>query len=318
MTRWTWKRIISSSIITVLLCLNISLTAHAETDEDLLEVYGKSSNSAVKQDIAAQINQYETTIQNLEMVSELNEIYNTMTDNYNEYQREYYSKIQNTVQEYADDNNEIKSKFKSDIETMSIKELMNMDNEYKSNISRMNDLISSMNNVHFSTDYLQTDYDLSDLYNNIDMLTKEYESAVDATEIGDVHSIQWIVNEPYYVTSNYGYRIDPITGSNITFHSGTDFRCPENTEVRALFSGKVIDVGYSKSSGNYVTIQSSDKIKYFICHLNKSLVSKDDYVNQYDVIALSGSTGARSTGPHLHLALFINGATYDVTKLFTE
>jgi murein DD-endopeptidase MepM/ murein hydrolase activator NlpD len=88
--------------------------------------------------------------------------------------------------------------------------------------------------------------------------------------------------------------------------------------VRALFDGKVIDVGYSQSSGNYITIQSSDKIKYFICHLNESLVEKGDYVNQYDVIALSGATGNKCTGPTLHLALFINGATYDVTKLFSS
>ena len=59
-----------------------------------------------------------------------------------------------------------------------------------------------------------------------------------------------------------------------------------------------------------------DNIKYFICHCSEIYVTVGQQVNQYDIIASSGNTGSRTTGPHLHLALYINGVTYDVSKLF--
>lgn len=294
------------------------ITTYAETDEDLLERYNKSSGSLVRQQISEEISDIEESIANIERKQELNEIYNQIVDSYNEEQVKTYKTIQNTVKVYAGQNDDISTQIHDNIETLSITELKNLDASYKANLFKMEEVVQYMNNVHISEDYRKTDYDLSDLYSSIATLNQEYEDAIDAEEIGDVKNIKWIMDEEYHVTSKYGYRVDPYSQAKITYHAGTDFRCPEGTEVKALFDGTVIDVGFSKSSGNYVTVQSSDRVKYYICHLKQALVNKGDKIKQYDVIALSGSTGSRCTGPHLHMALFLNGATYDVAQLFEE
>lgn len=292
------------------------ISVYAETDEDLLEIYGKSSNSIIRQEIINQISDVNMNIQSVERTKELNERYNRIIDKYNEEQWKQYARISNTVDEYLLDNNSIKEEFKDNLSDISITDLKKLDARYKANISKANELVEQLDTVYISTDYKNTDFDLTDLYSAMDELSIQYNEAVDATEIGDVKNIHWIANNEYYVTSKFGYRVDPISGAKIQYHAGSDFRCPANTEVGALFDGVVIDTGFAASSGNYVTVQSGDRIKYYYCHLNDVLVSKGDKVNQYDIIALSGNTGYRSTGPHLHIALYINGVAYDPTQLF--
>lgn len=310
------KRFVAT-LLSLVMFMSFGITSYAtETDEDLLEIYGKSSNSVIKSELEQEMNTIEDTISSIEETKKRNEIYNQIVDSYNEEQTKQFNLIQNTVQSYVADNKAIIERFDTDLEDLTITELKNLDQSYKTNISKMNEVLSTMDNVSTVTDYERTDYDLSDLYASMMTLSNQYSEAVDATEIGDVHNIKWVMNNDMYITSKFGYRVDPYSGTKITYHAGTDFRAAEETPIKALFSGEVIDVGTSPTGGNYVTIQSSDRVKYFMCHLKESLVSKGDKVNQYDIIALSGSTGSRCTGPHLHLALYINGAVYDVSKLF--
>lgn len=316
MMRTLNKHLICCLTLCLLLSNHFVLSVQAETDEDLLEIYGKSSNSPIRQNILAQMTEVNDDIQNVERTKQLNERYNNVVDNYNSEQQKQYSKISNTVEKYLSDNASIKEEFDSNLSTMSISDLKRLDSQYKANVSKANEIVAQLDNVYLVADYRNTDFDLSDLYLAMDDLSDQYNQAVDATEIGDVSNIHWVVNNDYYVTSKFGYRVDPISGAKIQYHAGADFRCPLNSEVGALFDGTVIDTGYAASSGNYVTVQSSDRIKYYYCHLNKVLVNKGDKVNQYDIIAISGNTGYRSTGPHLHIALYINGVVYDPTQLF--
>ncbi len=102
------------------------------------------------------------------------------------------------------------------------------------------------------------------------------------------------------ITSDYGERIDPITGKK-SFHNGVDLRAAEGEEAFAMMFGQVVKVGSDKRSGNYVILQHGDfTVSY--CHLSKILVQKDEFVSAGDVIGLVGSTG-RVTGSHLHLIL---------------
>lgn len=303
-------------IFSVILTLNMGITAYAETDEDLLEIYGKSSRSEVKQNIETQIVSIENNIKDIERIKEKNEKHNDLIDMYNEVQESRYKVINNTVKKYIDRNVNIKEEFLSDLESMSISDLKKLDSEFKSNVVKMDDIVASLDNITYLENYRNTDFDLEELYLTVDSLWKKWDTAIDATEIGDVKNIQWIMPNEYKVTSKFGYRVDPLSGSKITYHTGADFKCDIGTPIGALFNGVVIDTSYSASSGKYITVQSSDRVKYFYCHLDEVFVNNGDTVVQGDIIANSGNTGYRSTGPHLHLSLYINGAVYDPCKLF--
>ena len=102
------------------------------------------------------------------------------------------------------------------------------------------------------------------------------------------------------ITSPYGYRIDPFTRKR-AFHSGIDLRA--NYEpAYAITYGEVIRVGNDKRSGNYVTIRHGS-LTLSYCHLSQSLVAKGTNVRPGTPIGITGNTGSRSTGPHLHLTL---------------
>ena len=102
------------------------------------------------------------------------------------------------------------------------------------------------------------------------------------------------------ITSPYGYRIDPFTRKR-AFHSGIDLRA--NYEpAYAITYGEVIRVGYDKRSGNYVTIRHGS-LTLSYCHLSQSLVTKGTQGRPGTPIGITGNSGSRSTGPHLHLTL---------------
>ena len=107
----------------------------------------------------------------------------------------------------------------------------------------------------------------------------------------------------WYITSRYGYRWGRL-------HAGTDVGVPIGTTVRASRAGQVIVSGWVGGYGNCVMIDHGDGVTTVYGHLNECLVSVGQYVNQGETIALSGNTG-RSTGPHLHFEIRINGAAVD-------
>lgn len=106
-------------------------------------------------------------------------------------------------------------------------------------------------------------------------------------------------NDTLFVTSPYGYRADPFIGKR-KFHSGTDFRtCSEN--VLAMMPGRIEDIGYKKSLGNYIEISHGDfTVTYG--HLHTVIGRKGDYLHAGQSVGISGSTG-RSTGEHLHVSV---------------
>lgn len=107
------------------------------------------------------------------------------------------------------------------------------------------------------------------------------------------------------VTSTYGYRWGRL-------HAGTDVGVPIGTTVRASRSGQVVTAGWVGGYGNCVMIDHGDGIWTVYGHLSEITVSVGQYVNQGDQIALSGNTG-RSTGPHLHFEVRVNGSAVDAT-----
>ena len=106
------------------------------------------------------------------------------------------------------------------------------------------------------------------------------------------------------VTSEFGYRIDPISGQS-DGHSGMDLAVPQGTPVRAALSGTVIVAGYEGSYGNYVMIEHANNLRTVYAHCSQLTVHSGQQVQAGTVVALSGATG-RVTGPHLHFEVRVN------------
>ncbi|AKO64801.1 peptidase M23 [Methylophilales bacterium MBRSG12] len=115
-----------------------------------------------------------------------------------------------------------------------------------------------------------------------------------------------------YRSSSYGWRIDPMLGVR-SFHEGLDFSAAEGDDIKATASGIVIAAGKAPDYGNYVKIKHGGGIETRYAHASKLLVKKGDLVNKDQVIALVGNTG-RSTGPHLHYEIRLNGRSLDPRK----
>lgn len=89
-------------------------------------------------------------------------------------------------------------------------------------------------------------------------------------------------------------------------HQGIDIGIPVGTDVMAAESGTITTSGWSNSYGWYVIINHGNNITSLYAHNSQLLVKINDYVEKGAIIAKSGSTG-KSTGPHLHFEIKING-----------
>lgn len=100
-------------------------------------------------------------------------------------------------------------------------------------------------------------------------------------------------------------RLHPVT-KQISPHNGTDFAVSKGTPVLAAGDGEVVIAKYSGSAGNFIAIRHGRQYTTRYMHLDKIQVKPGQQVRKGDQIGLSGNTG-RSTGPHLHYELHIDG-----------
>lgn len=108
------------------------------------------------------------------------------------------------------------------------------------------------------------------------------------------------------VTSEFGYRRDPFTGER-KGHAGMDLAVPTGTSVRAALPGTVTVSAYNRGGyGYYVMIDHGNGLSTLYGHNSQLLARVGQTVEAGDIIALSGSTG-RSTGPHVHFEVRVNG-----------
>ncbi len=115
------------------------------------------------------------------------------------------------------------------------------------------------------------------------------------------------VAEP--VSSVFGKR-RLLNGQPRAPHSGTDFRSPAGTSVRALSSAQVVLVEELFYTGRTVVLDHGEGLFSVYAHLSASTVQAGEAVSVGEVIGKVGSTG-RSTGPHLHLSVRLLGARVD-------
>ncbi len=118
-----------------------------------------------------------------------------------------------------------------------------------------------------------------------------------------------------YYSSNFGYRLDPITGRS-TVHTGVDLIAPPGTPVVAAAGGVVATVAYVAEYGNIVDIDHDNGLTSRYAHLSKSVVRVGDVVMKGQKIALVGNTG-RTTGPHLHFEVREKGIPLNPNKFLS-
>ena len=106
-----------------------------------------------------------------------------------------------------------------------------------------------------------------------------------------------------YISSYYGLR-------NGEFHLGIDFAANSGSDVLAAASGTVTAAGSHSTMGNYIIISHGNGVRTIYMHASRLYVSPGTWVSAGQTIMAVGSTG-RSTGPHLHFQIEIDGSAYN-------
>ena len=106
--------------------------------------------------------------------------------------------------------------------------------------------------------------------------------------------------------SGVGMRSNPFGGSSTEYHKGQDISAPSGTPVLATADGNVVIAGWLRGYGQVVYIDHGNGITTRYGHLSRIDVTVGQTMKQGQQLGLVGSTG-RSTGPHLHYEVRING-----------
>lgn len=115
-----------------------------------------------------------------------------------------------------------------------------------------------------------------------------------------------------YNSSSFGWRLDPFNGHK-AFHEGLDFTAAAGTPIYAAAGGIVTVAEQTPDYGKIVKIDHGSGLETRYAHASLLLVKPGERVEKGQVVAQVGSTG-RSTGPHLHYEIRLNGNPLDPRK----
>ncbi len=122
-------------------------------------------------------------------------------------------------------------------------------------------------------------------------------------------TLQWPLPVAGTITSQFGHRVDPITGE-VSSHTGTDIACAEGTPILAAADGTVTVANgldsWGGSYGYYIQIDHGGGIETLYAHCSSICVTPGQQVQAGQVIGYVGHTG-RATGSHLHFEVRANG-----------
>ncbi len=119
-----------------------------------------------------------------------------------------------------------------------------------------------------------------------------------------------------WVSSGFGYRVSPFTGAR-EFHQGLDIATRRDTPIVAPADGTVTFAGRRGRLGKAMVIDHGNGMLTRYGHLNKCLVKRGTCVRRGEKIALVGNTG-RSTAPHLHYEVYLNGLPLNPKKYILD
>ena len=131
-------------------------------------------------------------------------------------------------------------------------------------------------------------------------------------------NLQWPLPVAGTITSQFGYRVDPITGE-VSSHTGTDIACAEGTPILAAADGTVTVANgldsWGGSYGYYIQIDHGGGLETLCAHCSSICVTTGQQVQAGEVIGYVGHTG-RATGSHLHLEVWVDRSRKDAMSFF--
>ncbi len=135
-------------------------------------------------------------------------------------------------------------------------------------------------------------------------------------KLASIPAIQPVSNKQLNrIASGFGMRIDPVYGTP-KMHRGLDFTAPQGTPIYAAGDGSIKLAGYSEGGyGNHVIINHGYGYETLYGHMVRVKVRAGQKVKRGEVIGWVGSTG-KSTGPHVHYEVHINGQEVDPVYFF--
>ena len=133
-------------------------------------------------------------------------------------------------------------------------------------------------------------------------------------------ALQWPLTVPGTITSQFGYRTDPISGET-SYHNGTDIAAPEGSPILAAAGGTVTIANaldsWGGSYGYYVKLDHGNGLETLYAHCSSICITTGQQVKAGQVIGYVGQTG-RATGSHLHFEVYQNGQRIDALTYFTS
>ena len=131
-------------------------------------------------------------------------------------------------------------------------------------------------------------------------------------------TLQWTLPVAGTITSQFGHRVDPITGE-VSSHTGTDIACAEGTPILAAADGIVTVANgldsWGGSYGYYIQIDHGGGLETLYAHCSSICVTTGQQVQAGQVIGYVGHTG-RVTGNHLHFETRLSGSRINPIDFF--
>lgn len=183
------------------------------------------------------------------------------------------------------------------------KELVKVSNMNEDEMGK--DLLFQLNNLDARIAYQYKSY------NGIEKLIKNQDE-----KLASIPAIQPVSNKQLSrIASGFGMRIDPVYGTP-KMHKGLDFTAPQGTPIYATADGRVSAAGYAEGGyGNHVEINHGYGYETLYGHMVRVKARVGQHVTRGEVIGWVGSTG-KSTGPHCHYEVHINGEAVDPVYFF--
>lgn len=129
-------------------------------------------------------------------------------------------------------------------------------------------------------------------------------------EAEDGRPTSWPLTERGFVTQT-------VMEGDVGEHAGVDIAVPTDAYIRAAGPGTVVDVGEDRVYGRFVLLDHGGGYRSLYAHASTTFVERGQRVRRSEVIALTGSTG-RSTAPHLHFEILMNGDAVDPLTLVRQ
>ncbi len=284
----------------------IGYTSNKSELQHKINQYVEHGNDNNKNIAFVQVNnlpQYKLCLLKRNIVTNDDEIYNTITEKGVPYYR-YYAILENqeekyyvsTFEEAENIINTLKEKNSDNIDNISILE------KYETAIK---DMVSTEEVV--SKLYVEKKKDIQVARNTTTKAASGYVNTATTTSNGKTTlGISFIQPVSGIITSRFG----ASSNIRVSSHTGLDIATSTGTPVSAAASGTVTFSGWKGSYGNMIVITHGNGVQTYYGHCSKLYASTGQTVSQGQVIAAVGSTG-NSTGPHLHLEVRVNGVAYN-------